>query len=141
MAKKEDAERLKVAKELCQEDGYDWDSLDDYGKHSYEHYAAVVIRKRPPALVVTPKEIQESPSNKCPACNGKGFTEEQGGLVQIQCGECGGTGEAQVKDEPQPAPTVKGKPEVIPDNQYWCDKCRTLHRITSKIGKRHSGVN
>ena len=30
------------------------------------------------------------------------------------------------------------KPDTIPDGQYWCPKCSTLHRETSKIGKKHN---
>jgi hypothetical protein len=29
------------------------------------------------------------------------------------------------------------KPEVIPPGHYWCGKCETLHRETSRLGKRH----
>lgn len=92
MTKKEEAERLKTAKELCQKEGKDWDALDDYGKHSYLHYADIVIRKRAQAPQKPAEEILETPSNQCPACGGKGFIEEQHGLVQVECEACGGTG-------------------------------------------------
>lgn len=38
--------------------------------------------------------------------------------------------------EPKPKPV---KPDVIPKGQFWCTKCKTLHREigTSKIGQKH----
>ena len=29
---------------------------------------------------------------KCQSCEGKGYVEYEGGIIQIQCRECGGTG-------------------------------------------------
>lgn len=92
MTKKEAAERQKVAKELCQKDGYDWDTLDDYGKHSYGHYADVVIHKGLQAPKEAVEVIPATPSDQCPTCAGKGFIEENAGLAQSQCADCGGTG-------------------------------------------------
>jgi len=43
--------------------------------------------------------------------------------------------EAPATDQPTPEPPVEQPP--IPDGQYWCGKCQTLHRETSKVGKRH----
>lgn len=40
--------------------------------------------------------------------------------------------------EPKPEPV---KPDVIPKGQYWCTKCKALHRETSKIGQRHLRVH
>jgi len=36
--------------------------------------------------------------------------------------------------EPKPEPV---KPDVIPKGQFWCTKCKALHRETSKIGQKH----
>lgn len=113
MTKKEEAERLKLAKELCEKEGKDWDALDDYGKHSYGHYADVVIRKRLQAPKEAVKEAPAAPpANQCPVCEGKRFIEEQHGLTQVECEACGGTGivlaEEKVKPpEEKPAPVHK----------------------------------
>jgi len=39
--------------------------------------------------------------------------------------------------QPEKPKTPQGKPDFIPKGQYWCGKCQTLHRETSKLGKRH----
>jgi len=41
--------------------------------------------------------------------------------------------------EQKPAAPEPVKPDVIPTGQYWCTKCKSLHRETSRIGKRHLG--
>ncbi len=46
---------------------------------------------------------------------------------------------------PEPEPIIEVevvesepvKPDEIPDGMYWCPKCKTLHRETSKIGINH----
>lgn len=46
-----------------------------------------------------------------------------------------------VGEAPAPEPVTSKsspiRPDVIPDGQYWCSKCLSLHRETSKIGKKH----
>lgn len=32
---------------------------------------------------------------------------------------------------------AKPKPDVIPDGLFWCGRCETLHRETSKVGQKH----
>ena len=39
--------------------------------------------------------------------------------------------------EPEPEVKPKGKPKVIPVGMFWCSRCHVLHRVASKIGKRH----
>ena len=55
--------RKQVAKALAQTDGHNWDALDDYGKHSYLHYADVVISKGLPIPEETVKEEGKSDDN------------------------------------------------------------------------------
>jgi hypothetical protein len=43
--------------------------------------------------------------------------------------------EAPARDQPAPESPVEQTP--IPEGQYWCGKCKTLHRENSGIGKRH----
>lgn len=69
--------RKQVAKALAHKDGLDWDALDDYGKHSYLHYADVVISKRLPV----PKE----PVKEKPAPRQKPETVPKG---QFWCSKC-----------------------------------------------------
>ncbi len=35
---------------------------------------------------------QEAPAMKCPECQGRGFTEERHGLIQVACAKCKATG-------------------------------------------------
>ena len=32
---------------------------------------------------------------------------------------------------------IKAKPAKIPAGMFWCDKCRSLHKLTSPIGIEH----
>ena len=32
----------------------------------------------------------------------------------------------------------QGKPDKITQGMYWCSNCKTIHRDTSKLGKRHA---
>ena len=45
-----------------------------------------------------------------------------------------------VESAPLEAPAQKPepvKPENIPNGMYWCSKCETMHRESSKVGKAH----
>ena len=42
----------------------------------------------------------------------------------------------QPVEEPEPKPKPV-KPDVIPKGQFWCTKCKALHRETSNTGKKH----
>ena len=79
---------------------------------------------------------------ECEKCKDRGFTEENHGLIRIFCDcEKGKQIKAEITgkspDVAEVAPKDKQKPKVIPIGQYWCSKCKALHRIASKIGKRH----
>lgn len=48
--------------------------------------------------------VEEAPKedDKCPACGGKGFTEhDRGGILQVECEDCEGTGKVLKDDEPE----------------------------------------
>jgi len=38
--------------------------------------------------------------------------------------------------EPAPAPVPKTRPEVIPPGMFWCEEHNTLHKETSRTGKK-----
>lgn len=38
--------------------------------------------------------------------------------------------------QPVEPPAPKVKPEVIPEGMFWCDKCQSLHKLTSSVGKK-----
>ncbi len=47
MTKKQEAVKLRKAKELAGNDGHEWDALDGAVQHSYFHTADVVLRSKP----------------------------------------------------------------------------------------------
>lgn len=112
--------RQKLAQELCEKDGKDWDELDDAGKHGYLHYADVVIRKDTRPAKGEVAEVKLGHTHEKPV-------EAEAPPAQPPEGD-----EPPAPDKPKPAPT---KPDVIPEGMYWCTKCNTLHREISKTGK------
>lgn len=44
--------------------------------------------------------------------------------------------EAWLKKEVVAVVPAPGKPEVIPEGMFWCEKHETLHKITSSTGKK-----
>lgn len=53
--------------------------------------------------------------------------------------------ESEPRTEPEPEAKVKAEPKkrpaVIPDGMFWCDKCQSVHRLTSKVGQSHLGYS
>jgi len=149
--------RQSVAKELCEKDGKVWNELDDPQKHSYFHYADVVIRN------------ESRPVKEGTAKVKLGHSHEEAETPQVlQGGETGTFENLTEAEEPEPEPTpvpdlstmetyeeaeavgaqmiartmppddVSTKPIPIPKpGFYQCTRCQKQHRETSKIGKRH----
>jgi len=49
--------------------------------------------------------------------------------------------EPEVETPPEPEAKPKKRPAVIPDGMFWCGHCKLLHRVASKIGRRHLGYS
>ena len=123
--------KQKLAKELCKKDGKDWDELDDAGKHGYEHYADVVMRKEAQPIKegkaklghTHAKPIEPGLTGELPLLK----QEEDGLLTEENL-------QKMAEELPKPAPV---KPDSIPEGKYWCTHCLVVHREDKKIGKRH----
>ena len=121
--------KQKLAKELCQKDSKDWSELNDAEKHGYMHYADAVIRKKAQPVKERGKargHSHDKPDEGLPdlliipeAINGKTLAETADIAREII--------KASV---PKPYPALQS-------GQYLCGECKTPHRETSKIGKKH----
>lgn len=124
--------KQKLAKELCQKDGKNWDELDDAGKHGYFHYADAVIRKKAkPPREAGGKKLGHTHATAPKVELGEAYALEQAERAKEAEEHKKAWDEAREESLSKPAPTLK-------PGQYICSKCNnTIHRETSKIGKRH----
>jgi len=57
--------------------------------------------------------------SKCPKCEGKGFVEYHAGILQVECDECGGTGEIDdVLTVKVLAKALESHPELLQETIY-----------------------
>ena len=139
------SDRFIVAKELAEKDGAGWDKLSQVMRNAYLHNADLVIQERNP----TPVESDTGkPIYTCDRCKDKAY------LGDKPCLECNPRGlpveEVHPKGElilVSPDEFIKQHPLKKPEakerqpkpGEYYCARCNTPHRKTSKIGKKHLG--
>jgi len=134
---------IAQAKEMAIEDGKSWNFLLQNERDVFQEkaeayltglfhpeYVAEQAEKAEKAALERAEALAEvEVEEPCPNCGGKGFTEEQGGLLQIECEVCKSV-------EPEETEKLKPlKPGEIPANKFWCEKCLKLHMRKKNNGQ------
>ncbi len=121
------------------------EDIDDAFKLVIEHFQAISnggdLNLFEPgtnlSIVPVPEEEPEATIEEvpiCGTCGGQGFTEENAGLVQLQCPNC----EAGIEFlKSHGLPGAEDKPRELKPGEYLCTKCNKPHRANSKLGARH----
>jgi len=150
-------DREKLAIDLCQKDGKNWDDLDNAEKHGYFHYADVVIRKKDKTIVEggvkakpghshAPKIVKAGADVSCTGLlfqlMGKRTREYSDEELWMKCREEAISGMVFPHRVEMPCGQVYiiAHPEVIPEEDVPCPCGDPEHWIVRYVDNRESGT-
>ena len=145
---------LKVAIELATKEGQSFESLPEVMKNAFLHNADCAITDRAGKVLSKTGEVMEVytcsvckdegwiDEKPCYECNPVGLKTEESYPAPLEGEELtgvdvSGTVTKEIQEVEREITVSPGAYRELKPTEYYCTKCNSIHRETSKIGKRH----